>query len=160
MFRLFSVYSLFSVCYFFLFLLQLPIVSIMGRFGRSGCQNDHIDLPDMIGYLKVAPLPPMLIKKELNKYIIHISAIWRATEIKLGIWVNYPQLYYWHLFWCHVSHLGFLWFRSGPLKPAPATCFTFLLLSLIKITVIYLILYHLKSKFIGNLWSILYFLNF
>ena len=55
---LFSVCSLFSICYFFLILLQLPIVSIMGRFGRSGCQNDHIDLPDMIGYLKVAPLPP------------------------------------------------------------------------------------------------------
>ena len=63
-----------------------------------------------------------LVAKFGTKRFIHIWAVWRAPEMKFRILTDYPQIYYWHLFWCHGGHLGILWFRIGPLKPAPATC--------------------------------------
>ena len=51
----FSVCSLFSVT-FFLILPEWPIASIIDRLRHSRCQNYCIELPDMIGHLKVAPL--------------------------------------------------------------------------------------------------------
>ena len=63
-----------------------------------------------------------MVAKNGTKRLIHISAVWRATELKFGIWVNYSQIYYWNPFWCYGSQVGFLLFRSGPLKLAPVTC--------------------------------------
>ena len=104
--------SLFSVT-FFLILLQWPIASIIDRLRHSRCQNYRIELPDIIGHLKVALLASWWQKME-KKILIHISAVWRATELKFGIWANYSKIYYWQLFWCHGSHLGVLDLGEGP----------------------------------------------
>ena len=63
-----TICSLSVLRYIFLILLQLPIASIMERLEYSGCQNRCRDLPNMIQYLKVAPLPQWWQKMELKIY--------------------------------------------------------------------------------------------
>ena len=51
-----------------------------------------------------------LVAKICPKSYIYIWIVWRATELKFRIYSDYPQIYYWHLFWCHCGHLEFLFF--------------------------------------------------